>query len=94
MWQCRVAPRQGGGHLQPIGVAVSEEPCERSGLLPSGCAHCRGHTDRPRPVVRITFRARYDGRCGYDRSHLILEGDLIADSNHGYLCTACIDEAL
>ncbi len=72
-----------------------EERCERSDLLVSQCAHCKGHDlglKAPSQVyVGYVAKASYTGLCALDRSHSIEPGDRIGQSEHGWLCWRCVD---
>lgn len=72
---------------------MADTYCERTDLLVSACAHCRGVPDiAPRPgVLGPLFEARFGGGCS-ECGGGIRAGDRIrADGDGGYLCAGCSD---
>ncbi|MEV8439235.1 hypothetical protein AB0425_17810 [Actinosynnema sp. NPDC051121] len=88
-------PSRGGTARPPIPPHAVEERCEKSGLFPSACAHCRGLTLDPALVglaevqVLRRYRARASGTCPSCR-HEYANGDLLAEVGEGVrICERC-----
>ena len=72
--------------------------CERSDLLETECAHCRGDVlvaavDPGDVVVLGTVQAQFGGRCALDARHPIVVADVIGRTDAGWICTACVGAA-
>jgi len=71
----------------------SEPRCDRTDLLVSACAHCRGEPSRPAGSAVIQRSvAVYRSRCG-GCEETIEVGDLIALTWDGWVCEGCGTEA-
>lgn len=80
----------------------SDPRCERTDLPRSMCAHCKGLEDFASNIddykLARTFKARYEGNCAIEPSHVIFKWDDISrvvrvDNPFlpvaGYACRVC-----
>jgi hypothetical protein len=74
---------------------MAEPRCDRTDLLVSACAHCRGHDDLPGRVDALSppeawTRARYDYDRGCPVCHgCVSAGDRIALCDGVWVCETC-----
>jgi hypothetical protein len=75
------------------------ERCERTDLLVTDCAHCRGLPDLPtgpEPTLRpdgggaVTIAARYGGYC-HECGRSIRIGDSITSVDDGWVGECCVE---
>jgi hypothetical protein len=75
-----------------------EERCERTGLLPAHCAHCRPASNIERPYRRPSgrnavrqghpFPAKYEGECPRCEDPIIV-GESIRRTRDGFVHEGC-----
>lgn len=70
---------------------MSEERCERSDLLASQCAHCRGDVLESEPdfVVVARFPAKYAGVCAACGEPFEVEDRIGRTDDGDYVCEVC-----
>lgn len=72
---------------------MSEKRCERTDLLESDCAHCRGFEMAAEFVSEGTvgkpFVASYPGRCAACEERFNAGEQIISNGQGSYLCEEC-----
>jgi hypothetical protein len=67
--------------------------CERTDLLASDCAHCKGLDEqkptRRKPEMGSWFPARYDGHCSDCKTEFVAGEQIRSDGETGYVGECC-----